>query len=142
MPTISARAMSRPYQNVPLPRHLVAMPQNQVYKRIIRREPPLARDDIDEIRFAAPPKLVFKKPRAAPPPPPSPMSAQETTEVKSRFDTTGSDSSSDQPLGYTRDRLLGAVEKVRSGMLLARASPYRHQEGIQFFIKSKIFHFF
>ncbi len=142
VPTISARALNRPYQNVPFPRHLMAMPQNQVYKRTLRKEPLLSRDESDEIRFAAPPKLVYKKPRAAPPPPPSPMSGPEMTEVKSKFDTTGSDSSTEQPLGYTRDRLLGAVEKVRSGMLLARASPFRHQDGIQSINIFKRFGFF
>ena len=44
--------------------------------------------------------------------------------------TLSSSSSSDgQKTGYTRDKLLGAVEKVRSGQYLLsinRDSPYRH----------------
>ncbi|CAG2172183.1 unnamed protein product [Oppiella nova] len=132
VPTISARAMSRPYQNVPFPRHLMGdpVPQNQLYKQKPHKEFKLAVDDPeDEFRFIAPPKMVFKKPRAAPPPPPSPMGGPDIRDPKSKLDTTGSsDSSNDQPFSYTRDRLLGAVEKVRSGMLLARASPYRHED--------------
>lgn len=120
--------MSGPYQNVPLPRHLLGVPPN--YRQKPRKEPKTYVEESDEMRFSAPPKMVFKKPRAAPPPPPSPMSAPTVTQPKSKFDTTGSsDSSNDQPFAYTRDRLLGAVEKVRSGMLLARASPYK-QEGM------------
>lgn len=37
------------------------------------------------------------------------------------------ESSIEQEFEYTRDKLLGAVEKVRSGyLLLNRNSPYRH----------------
>ncbi|XP_054162906.1 protein turtle homolog B-like isoform X2 [Oppia nitens] len=120
VPTISARAMSRPYQNVPFPRHLIeeSVPQYKTQQSLD--------DPIDEMRFIAPPKMVFKKPRA-PPPPPS-LSQQKTIDLKSDFNTTvSSDSSNDQPFQYTRDKLLGAVEKVRSGMLLTRASPFRHE---------------
>ncbi|CAG2114872.1 unnamed protein product [Medioppia subpectinata] len=60
------------------------------------------------------------------------MGGPHVRQPKSKLDTTGSsDSSNEQTFAYTRDRLLGAVEKVRSGMLLARASPYRHEEGTQ-----------
>ena len=132
MPTISAQAMSRPYQNVPLPRHMLGAPPTPAYKQKPPKSPRTrVTDDSDEMRFVAPPKMVFKKPRAAPPPPPSPMTRDAMTDPKSKFDTlNSSDSSNDQPFGYTRDRLLGAVEKVRSGMLLTRASPYRQTEGM------------
>lgn len=51
---------------------------------------------------------------------------------KDRKDTlnTSSSDSSEHQFEYTREHLLGAVEKVRSGYLLNRASPYRHSTGI------------
>lgn len=56
--------------------------------------------------------------RVAPPVPPRP--------VEQKPNTSPSDSSSERQFEYTRDQLLGAVEKVRSGYLLSRSSPYRH----------------
>lgn len=129
MPTISARTMSRPYQNVPLPRELLGVPPTHTYRRVPPKQPKVRANESDEMRFVAPPKMVFKKPREAPPPPPSPMSGRQMADTRSKFDTIGSSgSSNDQPFAY-RDKILGAYEKVRSGMLLARASPYR-QEGM------------
>src|SRR5689334_5395660 len=110
--------MSRPYQNVPLPRDLMGVPPTHTYRRKAPKEPKMFVDESDEMRFVAPPKMVFKKPREAPPPPPSPISGRQRTDAKSKFDTIGSSgSSNDQPFAY-RDKILGAYEKVRSGMLL------------------------
>lgn len=57
----------------------------------------------------------------------NPTSSQATLPrtKKDLIGTSSSDSSS-EPFEYTRDKLLGAVEKVRSGYLLSRSSPVRH----------------
>ncbi|CAG2123103.1 unnamed protein product, partial [Medioppia subpectinata] len=113
VPTISARTMSGPYQNVPFPRHMMADPMPTYKQRPYKERQLSVEEGVDEMRFIAPPKMVFKKPRAAPPPPPSPMGGPHVRQPKSKLDTTGSsDSSNEQTFAYTRDRLLGAVEKV------------------------------
>lgn len=53
-------------------------------------------------------------------------SASSRQSKNNDLNTTSSSESSSEPFEYTRDKLLGAVEKVRSGYLIGRGSPFRH----------------
>lgn len=89
-----------PYQNVPLSSHVLAPSPLPIIsfteRQPIRRPLPL-----------------------------HPTSSSMVRVQKDHNTTSSSDSSSEQ-FEYTRDKLLGAVEKVRSGYLLSRGSPFRH----------------
>ena len=87
-----------PYQNLPLTRQFVSSPVEIISSTMIHQpiRRPLPIHPVSSISYNKDPNVI-----------------------------TSSDSSSEQ-FEYTRDKLIGAVEKVRSGYLLSRSSPYRH----------------
>ncbi|KAK3862557.1 hypothetical protein Pcinc_031593 [Petrolisthes cinctipes] len=115
-----------------IPRHYVNLPpRRDTDQRILGRDPPnLLKPSSSEnqkpLATSSPPSSRavqgwqraqgFPRPRPLPPPPPTSTKTRVTEPGSRPVDRTrDSDSSSDQPVTYTRERLQEAIGRVRSG---------------------------